>query len=44
MSDESKVKTMHKANRFMELEGLRGVAAITVVLFHFFHPLLSSND
>lgn len=35
MSSEGKIKTTHKANRFMELEGLRGVAALMVVVFHF---------
>jgi peptidoglycan/LPS O-acetylase OafA/YrhL len=35
MSSEGKTKSAHKTDRFMELEGLRGIAAIMVVAFHF---------
>ena len=34
MSSEGRTRIANKVDRFMELEGLRGVAAIMVVLFH----------
>ena len=36
--------TAHPAHRFVALDGLRGVAAIAVVLFHFAGPELAEAD
>lgn len=43
MNSEGNTEVPHKTSRFMELEGLRGLAAVVVVIFHMlvlFYPMM----